>query len=170
MSLKDKWLPLRPHKLDRGDRVTWALMIIGGVAIATVAMIWPRPDRFAELELRLNKVESQLQIEITANHLARLSGTVKRDECDKAVTGYAADNKLVPEGIQEVCAIPWSELNKDATTQTTQERADEFLAKLLPTLADVAPKVKKSACEMFIQMYQQENLTTPPAMNAECGL
>lgn len=127
-------------------------------------------ERIAVLEQRLDSVEGQLKAETTLKHLSGFTGDVKRAECSKAVSAYGADNKKVPESISHECAIAWAEGNKDATPQTAQEQADEFMAKLLPTLADVAPKAKKSACEMFIQMYQQENLRTPPEMIATCNL
>lgn len=170
MSLQSKWPPRTQHKANRGDRVTWALMAIGGVVIVTVAALWPRQDRIAELELRLTEVESHLEIEVTANHLARLTGAVKRAECNKAVTGYAVDNKLIPGSISEVCALPRSEANKDASPETTQEQADDFIAKLLPTLEAEDPKTKKAVCENFTVLFQRENLKTPPAMNAACEL
>ncbi|MGF6282274.1 hypothetical protein ABH908_000242 [Pseudomonas frederiksbergensis] len=127
-------------------------------------------ERLTELERRLDSVESQLATEKLANSLSKITGASKRAECGKAVMSFAADNKPVPESISRECVIPWEELNKDTTPQTTQEQADEFMAKVLPTMAALAPKAKKAACEMFIQSYQQENLKTPPAMNAECGL
>lgn len=172
MKLKKLRFPSSPFPGSRGDLITMALMAIGVVGIfALMGSTKPsQSERIAELERRLDSVESQLQTEMVVNNLSRLTGAAKRAVCDEAVMAFVADNKLVPESISRECVIPWAELNKDATTQTTQEQADEFMAKILPTMANVAPKVKKSTCEMFIQMYQGENLRTPPAMNAACGL
>ncbi|MHC5194913.1 hypothetical protein ACYSUW_14260 [Pseudomonas frederiksbergensis] len=164
-------LPFSRIQSSRGDIITIALMVIGGIGI--IALMSGKPsqsDRIRTLEQRLDTVESQLQTERVANNLSRLSGVAKRSACDTAVRAFAADNKLVPESISRECVIPSAELNKDVTSQTSQEQADEFMAKVLPTMAALAPKAKKAACEMFLQSYQQEHLTTPPAMNAECGL
>lgn len=168
MSLDDKWPPLRPHKRDNRNRVIWTVIIIGGVAILTAALLLLQTDRIAALELRVSAVETQLQVEATTSRLSRLTGAAKRSECDKAVTNYAADDKQVPVGISKVCAIPSAEADKEATSQTAQERADDFTGKFLLTLGGATPKVKRSACEMIIQLYQQENLRMPQAVNAEC--
>lgn len=146
-------------------------MVIGGICI--IALAYGKPsqwERIRTLEQRLDTLESQLATEKDANNLSRFTGAAKRAACDTAVRAFAADNKLVPESISRECVIPWGELNKDITAQTTQEQADDFMAKVLPTMSALAPKAKKAACEMFILSYQQEHLTTPPAMNAECGM